>query len=108
VSGDLAGVPPADTRGLAGPALRDYLCRIYSDKLVDSRPSVAAQRIRKLGFDSHDQLQAAENERAVELDQARARSDFRHSRVARIDATHANERERTFHAHIGFSQHPRR
>jgi len=93
---------------LCRPLLRRHRGSVCPDKLVDSRLPSSTQHFRQLGFDGRDESQPVKHERAVELDQGRTRSDLRNSRLARVDAAHADERERTLDPHIGLRQHARR
>src|SRR6516162_7875592 len=95
-------------RTLCRPLLRRHGGSVRADKLVDSRVPNATQRFRQLRLDGRDESQPMKHERAVELDQGRTRSDLRNSRLARVDAAHADEWKRTLDPHIGLRQHTRR
>src|ERR1700682_137211 len=63
--------PAMQAKYLLRPPLRGHCGGICADQLVDSGMPAAAQLVRKVGLDAGDETQPVEDERAVELDQAR-------------------------------------
>src|SRR5262245_41808731 len=73
-----------------------------------SRPMAAkAEKAHQVSLDVSDQMDAAEHQSGIKLDERRARLDFREGGGAGIDAARADEGELSLHPHEGLGQHAR-